>query len=351
MLEVRDLTKSFGDETAVGGLSFEVEKGEFVTLLGPSGCGKTTALKAVAGLVEPDEGRVVLRGKDVTGTKPEKRRVGMVFQSTSLFPRMTVRENIEYALKPHIEDGTERKERADDYLELVRMTDKQEAMPETLSGGEARRAELARALSYEPDVMLLDEPLTGLDRALRNELKDEIKRVHDETCVTTVLVTHDQEEAISVSDRVVVLNDGKKEQEGSPKGLYRRPETRFVAEFLGESSRFEGVLDGSSCVRLRTGTRLRVDGQAEAVEAEEVTVYVRPEDVEVLDSSQERLDNVFEGKITDVTEMGSYTETRVRVKSGEEMLAKIDGFSDVNVGDEVVVGFDETDAILVDDES
>jgi ABC-type Fe3+/spermidine/putrescine transport system ATPase subunit len=191
MLEVRDLTKTYGDEDAVDGLSFTAESGEFVTLLGPSGCGKTTVLKTVAGIDTPDEGRVILRRKDVTEAKPEERRVGMVFQSSSLFPSMTVRENIRYALKPHAHDAERRRQRTDEVLELVDMTDKAENDPDSLSGGEARRAELARALSYEPDVMLLDEPLTGLDRALRNELKDGIKRVHDETGVTTVLVTHD----------------------------------------------------------------------------------------------------------------------------------------------------------------
>lgn len=352
MLEVRNLTKTYGKEKAVERLSFAVEEGEFVTLLGPSGCGKTTVLKTVAGIEQPDEGCVILRDEDVTSKKPEERNVGIVFQSSSLFPRMRVRENVEYALKPHVEEAAERRERAEEYLELVGMEDKSDASPETLSGGEARRVELARALSYEPDIMLLDEPLTGLDRGLRNELRDEIKHIQVETDVTMLFVTHDQEEAISVSDRIVVLKDGKKEQEGTPRELYRQPETHFVAEFLGESARFEGVLDDTgSSVELPTGTRLRVNGQAENVDGNEVTVYVRPEDVKVSDSEQGGWENVFEGSITEVTEMGSYTEACVRVESGEEMLAKFDGFSDVNVGDEVVVGFDEEDVILVEDES
>jgi ABC-type Fe3+/spermidine/putrescine transport system ATPase subunit len=344
MLEVKDLTKSFGDETAVESLSFDVEKGEFVTLLGPSGCGKTTALKAVAGLVEPDEGRIVLRGKDVTGTKPEERRIGMVFQSSSLFPRMTVRENVEYALKPHVGGDTERKKRADEYLGLVRMTDKEDAVPETLSGGEARRAELARALSYEPDVMLLDEPLTGLDRSLRDELKNEIKRVHDETDVTTVLVTHDQEEAISVSDRVVVLNDGKKEQEGTPRDVYRHPRTRFVAEFVGESTRFDGVVEEDGDIRLGDNAKIRVNGRGEGRPGDEASVYVRPENVGITDEAVH--DNAFTGDIVDVTEMGSHAEARVRTQAGE-VLTKVDGFSEVTEGDEVVVGFDDSDAVVV----
>jgi ABC-type Fe3+/spermidine/putrescine transport system ATPase subunit len=347
MLEVSNITKEYGEETAVESLSFAVEDGEFVTLLGPSGCGKTTVLKTVAGLAEPDEGQVLLRGKNVTDAKPEERHIGMVFQSSSLFPRMTVRENVVYAMKPHIDDKEERRRRAEDYLELVRMKDKQDAMPETLSGGEARRAELARALSYEPDVMLLDEPLTGLDRALRNELKNEIKRIHDETGVTTVLVTHDQEEAVAFSDRVVVLNDGKKEQEGSPREVYRHPETRFVAEFVGEAARFDGVVEEDGNVRLEGDAKIRVNGRGGGKRGDDASVYVRPENVDILGCETDR-DNVFSGDVVEVTEMGSYAEANISTEAGE-LLTKIEGFSEVSEGDEVVVGFDDSDAIVVAD--
>jgi len=349
MLEVKNLTKTYGDQAAVKSLSFRAERGEFLTLLGPSGCGKTTVLKTVAGLVEPDEGRVLLRGDDVTDAKPEVRRVGMVFQSSSLFPRMTVRENVEYALKPHVDDKAERQERAKEYLELVKMLDKEDASPETLSGGETRRAELARALSYKPDVMLLDEPLTGLDRSLRDELKNEIKRIHDETGVTTVLVTHDQEEAISVSDRVVILKDGSKEQEGTPRDVYRHPQTRFVAEFVGESSRFEGVVDENGDVRLNTNAKIRVNGRGGGSYGDEVTVYVRPENIDITDDETCH-DNVFVGDVVKITEMGSYAEARVRTGAGE-VVTKVGGFSDVKEEEEVVVGFDDLDAIVVTDDS
>jgi len=348
MLEVRNLTKTYGDETAVKKLSFAADKGEFVTLLGPSGCGKTTVLKMVAGLEKPDKGDVLLRGEDVTGTKPEERNVGIVFQSSSLFPRMTVRENVEYALKPHVADAAERRERAEEVLELVEMEEKAGASPESLSGGESRRAELARALSYEPDVMLLDEPLTGLDRALRTEIRDEIKRIQVETGVTMLFVTHDQEEAISVSDRIVVLNDGEKEQEGTPRELYRRPETRFVAEFVGESTRFDGVVEeGGKGVRLATDARVSVNGRGEGDEGDEASVYVRPENVELLEGNGR--DNVFSGEVVEVTEMGSYAEAVVETEGGGEVVSKVDGFSDVREGKEVVVGFNGSDAIVVAD--
>ncbi len=346
MLEVRNLTKEFGDEAAVKRLTFGVEEGEFVTLLGPSGCGKTTVLKAVAGVVEPDSGDVLLRGEDVTDAKPEERRVGMVFQSSSLFPRMTVRENVEYALRPHVDTASERKERAEEYLELVKMAEKAKSHPESLSGGEARRAELARALSYEPDVMLLDEPLTGLDRALRDELRGEIKRIHDETDVTTVLVTHDQKEAISVSDRIVVLNDGRKEQEGCPETLYRHPKTCFVAEFVGDSTRFDGVVENGD-VRLEAGETVRVNGRGEGKEGEDASVYVRPENVEILNGDRSHK-NVFSGEVIEVTEMGGHAEARVRTPAGE-ILSKVEGFSGVCEGEEVVVGFEDSDAIVIAD--
>ncbi|MFP4188497.1 MAG: ABC transporter ATP-binding protein [Halobacteriales archaeon] len=347
MLEVRNLTKTYGDETAVDRLSFTAESGEFVTLLGPSGCGKTTVLKVVAGIETPDEGRVRLRGEDVTDAKPEDRRVGMVFQSSSLFPRMTVRENVEYALKPHVEDADRRRERTAEVLELVELTGKAESSPNALSGGEARRAELARALSYEPDVTLLDEPLTGLDRALRNELKDEIRRIHDETGVTTVLVTHDQEEAISVSDRVVVMNDGEKEQEGTPREVYRRPRTRFVAEFVGESTRFDGVVDEGGDVRTEGGAKVRVNGRGEGEEGDSASVYVRPENVDVA-HEPDGYDNAFEGEVVAVTEMGGYAEARVRTSVGD-VVSNVAGFSDIREGDEVVVGFDDSDGVVVAD--
>jgi ABC-type Fe3+/spermidine/putrescine transport system ATPase subunit len=348
MLEVRDVTKTYDDEVAVDGLSFTAETGEFVTLLGPSGCGKTTVLKAVAGIETPDGGRVSLRGEDVTDARPEERRVGMVFQSSSLFPSMTVRGNIEYALKPHVDDADRRRERADEVLELVDLSGKAENRPDSLSGGEARRAELARALSYEPDVTLLDEPLTGLDRALRNELKDEIRRIHDETGVTTVLVTHDQEEAISVSDRVVVMNDGRKEQEGTPREVYRHPRTRFVAEFVGESTRFDGVVDEDGDVRTERGTKVRVNGRGEGEPGDDASVYVRPENVDVGHSGS-GYDNAFRGEVIEVTEMGSYAEARIRTSAGD-VVSKVEGFSDVREGEEVVVGFEDSDAVVVADD-
>lgn len=348
MLEVKGLTKTYDGEAAVDGFSFTADTGEFVTLLGPSGCGKTTVLKAVAGIETPDGGSVHLHGEDVTDTKPEERRVGMVFQSSSLFPNMTVRENIVYALRPHVDEAEKRRDRTEEVLGLVGLCEKAESAPGSLSGGEARRAELARALSYEPDVTLLDEPLTGLDRALRNELKDEIRRIHDEAGVTTVLVTHDQEEAISVSDRVVVMNGGEKEQEGAPREVYRRPQTRFVAEFLGESTRFDGVVEEDGGVRTETGAKIRVNGRGEGEPGDGATVYVRPEDIEV-GHDMEGYDNAFSGEVVDVTEMGSYAEARVQTSAGE-VVSKVDGFSDVCEGGEVVVGFDDSDAVVVADD-
>lgn len=350
MLELRNLTKRYGGEAAVDGVSFTVEEGELASLLGPSGSGKTTVLETVAGLQRPDEGRVYLHGEDVTDSNPEDRDVGVVFQTSSLFPRMTVRENVEYALAPHVEDAGERRQIAEEHLELVEMSDRMDAAPTALSGGEARRVELARALSYEPDVLLLDEPLTGLDRELRSELLDEIRRIQIEEEVTTLYVTHDQEEAISISDRIAVLADGEKQQEGSPRQIYRRPETRFVAEFVGDSTRLDGVVgDGSKEVRLDSGATVMVNGRGDGEEGDEASVYVRPENVDV--ARDATLDNVFPGEVVEVVEKGSHAEARVETEEGEELLSKIEGFPDVEEGDDVVVGFDDSDAIVVAEES
>jgi putative spermidine/putrescine transport system ATP-binding protein len=340
--------KSYDGKTlVVEDLDLHIREGEFLTMLGPSGSGKTTCLMMLAGFETATHGEICIGGKAINRIPPHKRGIGMVFQSSSLFPRMTVRENVEYALRPHVDTASERTDRAKEYLELVKMSEKAKSLPESLSGGEARRAELARALSYEPDVMLLDEPLTGLDRSLRDELRGEIKRIHDQTDVTTVLVTHDQKEAISVSDRIVVLNDGRKEQEGCPETLYRHPKTCFVAEFVGDSTRFEGVVEKNGDVRLEAGATVRVNGRGEGKEGEEASVYVRPENVEILNGDRSHK-NVFSGEVIEVTEMGGHAEARVRTPAGE-VLSKVEGFSGVCEGEEVFVGFEDSDAIVVAD--
>jgi ABC-type Fe3+/spermidine/putrescine transport system ATPase subunit len=220
ILELDGLSHRYGDERALEGVSFGVAHGELVAILGPSGCGKTTILQAIAGHVSPTAGCVRLRGKDVTATPPEARRVGLVFQRSTLYPHMAIDENIRYGLTARGIGGDEQDEIVAEYLELVDIVDQRGARPSELSGGQERRAELARALAPQPDILLLDEPLSALDRALRDRLREEIARIQRETGVTTLFVTHDQEEAMALADRIVVVNDGRVEAIGEPRALY-----------------------------------------------------------------------------------------------------------------------------------
>ena len=230
-----DLTKHFGKVRALDGFNLEINKGEFVALLGPSGCGKTTALRSLAGLQELDRGQIVVNGQDITFQAPNKRNMGMVFQAYSLFPHMTARENVEYGLKlkAHKTPADKRKHRSSELLELVGLATHANHYPHQLSGGQQQRVALARALAISPQVLLLDEPLSALDAKVRTQLREEIRRIQLELETTTLFVTHDQEEALSIADRVGVMRNGLLEQIAAPAELYDRPKTAFVAEFVG----------------------------------------------------------------------------------------------------------------------
>jgi putative spermidine/putrescine transport system ATP-binding protein len=255
-VEVRleDLRRSYAGVSALNGLSLTMAPGEMVALLGPSGCGKTTAMRLVAGLEEADGGRVMFGGKDVTGLPANKRDVGMVFQAYSLFPHMTAQQNVAFGLSLHKVAATERNRRAGEMLELVGLSQYANRYAHQLSGGQQQRVALARALAIRPTVLLLDEPLSALDAKVRTRLRDEIRRVQLEVGTTTLFVTHDQEEALAIADRVGVMNKGRLEQLGPPTEIYSRPATSFVAEFVGLTNRLAGeVRDGEVEVR---GTRL-----------------------------------------------------------------------------------------------
>ena len=236
-LELDGVTKTYAGAAALRDVSLSISEGEFFTLVGPSGCGKTTTLRLVAGLETPTEGVVRFDGTDVSGVPTEDRDVGVVFQNYALFPHMTVRENVAYGLKfggPPA--GTTVDERVGDLLEMMDIAGMGDRDPDNLSGGQQQRVALARALAPEPDVLLLDEPMSALDARLREQLRRSVKRVQKELGVTTVYVTHDQEEALAVSDRVAVMNGGRVEQVGTPQDVYRRPETEFVATFVGDNN-------------------------------------------------------------------------------------------------------------------
>ena len=245
-VEVRleDLTRRYAGVTALDGLSLTMAPGELVALLGPSGCGKTTALRLLAGLEEADGGRVVIAGKDVTNVPANRREIGMVFQAYSLFPHMTAMQNVEFGMQLHDVDAPERRKRAGEMLDLVGLSGHTHKYAVQLSGGQQQRVALARALAIEPKVLLLDEPLSALDAKVRSRLRDEIRRVQLEVGITTLFVTHDQEEALAIADRVGVMNAGHIEQLGPPTAIYSRPATPFVAEFVGLTNRLAGVVKG-----------------------------------------------------------------------------------------------------------
>jgi len=279
-VEVRleDLRRAYAATTALDGLTLTMSPGEMVALLGPSGCGKTTALRLVAGLEEADSGRVVIGGNDVTNLGANKREIGMVFQAYSLFPHMTAMNNVAFGMQLHKVGAAERRKRAGEMLELVGLSAHANKYAHQLSGGQQQRVALARALAIKPKVLLLDEPLSALDAKVRSRLRDEIRRVQLEVGTTTLFVTHDQEEALAIADRVGVMNKGRLEQLGPPTTIYSRPATPFVAEFVGLTNRLAGVVKSGE-VEVR-GARLPLvkpdttDGPALAL--------VRPEAVSVI---------------------------------------------------------------------
>src|SRR5207302_10954741 len=264
---------------ALDGIEIALGEGEFLSLLGPSGCGKTTALRLVAGFDRPDDGRIVVDGRDVTSVAPNKRDMGMVFQAYSLFPNMTAKQNVAFGLRIRGRNRAGREGRVTDLLELVGLGHAVDRYPHQLSGGMQQRVALARALAIEPRVLLLDEPLSALDAKVRVQLREEIRRIQLELGITTLYVTHDQEEALSVSDHVAVMYGGRIEQMGSPAEMYSAPATPFVAEFIGTMNRLEGtVVDGGV---EHAGTTLRIAEAQNRSRGERVLVLVRPETVEV----------------------------------------------------------------------
>jgi len=352
MLEVENLTKHYGDLLAVDDLSFRIDEGEFGTLLGPSGCGKSTTLHTIAGLIEPSEGSIVLRGDDVTDQSPDERDIGMVFQSSATFPHMTVGENIKYGLKMNGFEPDEMDARINRYLELVQMGGYREHGPTELSGGQERRVSIARALAYEPDILLLDEPLTGLDRVLREELRNEIKRIQREVDVTTLYVTHDQEEALSMSDTILVLDDGEKQQEGGPKEIYDRPANSFVATFVGKSTTIEGTARGGEPPAVDTplgSIRVGPDALDAFGTDDPVRLYVRPEDIGFADADSARTDgtNAIAGTVSSVEYLGTYSEIVVEMSDGTGAVAHTSTSDDVVVGEDVTLGFAPSNVIVL----
>jgi putative spermidine/putrescine transport system ATP-binding protein len=313
-LELQNLHRDFGTVKALDGIEIELGEGEFLSLLGPSGCGKTTALRLVAGFDRPDEGRIVVDGKDVTNVAPNKRDMGMVFQAYSLFPNMTARQNVEYGLKIRGRDKSDRRSRVSELLELVGLGHAGDRYPHQLSGGMQQRVALARALAIEPRVLLLDEPLSALDAKVRVQLREEIRRIQLELGITTLYVTHDQEEALAISDHVAVMYGGVIQQMGTPSEMYTAPKTPFVAEFIGTMNRLEAhVVDGSAGEVEHAGKRLRIDAARGRPQGERVLIQLRPEALELHASAHggNGGDNTLAAEVVTQTFLGPVTRLKM----------------------------------------
>ena len=346
-VELRQLHRRFGEVVALAGIDLEIGSGEFVSFLGPSGCGKTTALRLVAGFDRPTSGHVLIAGKDITGVPPNKRDIGMVFQAYSLFPNMTATRNVEFGLRVRSQGRPERRARALELLELVGLADAADRYPHQLSGGMQQRVALARALAIEPRLLLLDEPLSALDAKVRVQLREEIRRIQTRLGITTIYVTHDQEEALSISDRVAVLSKGRIEQIGTPAEIYGAPATPFVAEFVGTMNRVEStVSDPDAGAVDYDGVHLPVEAARGRARGERVLVLVRPEIVSV--EAAGSADGGLAGEVVSHTFLGSVT--RLRVLAGpSEWTADISGerAAALPVGSHVRVSFPAGSAKLL----
>lgn len=311
-LQLTNITKTFGSNTVVKGFDFSVQQGEFISFLGPSGCGKTTVLRMIAGFETPSSGRIHIDGQDVTALPANKRRIGMVFQAYALFPNMTVRENVAFGLKI---SGLPKRDidlRVDEMLSLIKLDHLGDRYPYQMSGGQQQRVALARALAPRPQLLLLDEPLSALDAQIRVALRDDIRAIQRELGITTVFVTHDQEEALSISDRVVVMYEGRADQTGTPAEIYNRPETRFVAGFVGHLNIFEAAKASDTHIDF-AGHHLPTPRPLSSLQTgAPVTVALRPEALAL--ERRAATDVPISGRVLDVNFLGSVIRAKVEVQ-------------------------------------
>jgi len=339
-LDFVSVRKTFGPTVALESLDLSVKEGELISLLGPSGCGKTTALRIAAGFEFADSGAVLVSNADITRTPAHKRNMGMVFQSYSLFPNLTVEGNVEYGLRTRKLDKAERSTRVGEMLELVQLGSMAKRYAHQLSGGQQQRVALARALAIRPEVLLLDEPLSALDAKVRTTLRDEIRRIQTELGITTLFVTHDQEEALAISDRICVMSQGRVEQLGTPTEVYRNPSTAFVARFVGSMNEFDAAVTGQSEVTV-AGQRIGAPGAASAPVGSRVSMLVRPEDLSLTEDG-------LPGTVTSVTFQGATTLIGVRLDVLDHLVRADVGkgaADQLQIGDRVAVGINGSNAV------
>jgi iron(III) transport system ATP-binding protein len=348
-VRLENVIKRYGELVAVEGLSLEVKAGELFFFLGPSGCGKTTILRLIAGFLQPDQGEIYFDGRAMAAVPAHRRNAGMVFQNYALWPHLTVQENVAYGLEVRKIKGQERKRRVKEALEMVRMGEFGKRLPSELSGGQQQRVALARALVVEPDVVLLDEPLSNLDAKLRLEMRTEIKRVHRQTGITTLYVTHDQKEALSMAQRVAVMSMGRVEQVGEPHEIYRHPENEFVADFLGEANFFPGrILEISSegaLLETSLGNFLCGSPPSGLTKGARVLLSIRPEAISI--NSDSNGPNRFEAHLAEATYLGEVAQYTFRAQGLEIKASALNPAGQMlTPGDKALLSFRPKDLIL-----
>ncbi len=345
-LHVKAVRKRFGNVEVLKGIDLTVANGEFVSLLGPSGCGKTTTLRCIAGFEFPSSGQILFDGVDLTETAPEKRDIGMVFQSYALFPHLTVQENLAFGLEMRHIPETDRDRRIADVLNMVQLVGYEERFPRELSGGQQQRVALARALVIEPSVLLLDEPLANLDAGLRDDMRFFIRDLQQRVGITAVYVTHDQSEAIVMSDRIVVMFDGEIAQVGPPKEIHDRPASKRVAEFVGKSNFLEGKVkscgtDGDVLLATEIGP-VQATAPATIAAGEEVECLLRPESIRT--GALDDLENRFSARIESVVYLGNAVSVHLTIGGAHRILAMLPADFVAAPGDEVRIGFSAANA-------
>ncbi len=339
-LQLRDVTKTYAGVAAVEGVDLDVRAGEFLTLLGPSGSGKTTTLSMIAGFTTPTSGQISLNGRDITAIPPHRRNMGMVFQNYSLFPHLSVGANVEFPLRQRGVGKAERRRRAMEALDAVELGHRADATPDQLSGGQQQRVALARALVFEPALLLMDEPFGALDRGLRERMQLEVRRIHQQLGVTILFVTHDQQEALTMSDRIAIFNQGRIEQLGTPEDLYDRPASHFVATFLGESTVLSGEAH-SGTLTLDTGHHVSLGDHSVTGPAR---LVLRPERLRI--GSAETAGSSLGGRVRDVVYLGADRRVEIETDAGLVVVRVSADVASPHSGDLVHVHWDPADAHL-----
>lgn len=347
LVRFENVQKSYDGETlVVKNLNLDVAKGEFLTMLGPSGSGKTTCLMMLAGFEPATHGEIYLNNVPINNVPPHKRGIGMVFQNYALFPHMTVAENLAFPLEVRRIERSEREQRIKRALDMVQLGEFGGRRPAQLSGGQQQRVAVARALVFDPDLVLMDEPLGALDKNLREQMQYEIKRIHENLGVTVVYVTHDQSEALTMSNRIAVFNDGIIQQLASPDDLYERPENAFVAQFIGENNKLHGKVvelkDQDCTVEIEQGHVVRAVRVNVSPTCETSTLSLRPERVVIEPNSTDRIDNIFDAEVLELIYLGDHIRTRIKLLGHDEFIVKIPNASNhkaLRRGDKVKVGW------------